>query len=339
MTRPHAWLAVLSFAAFACGDGAPPAPPPAVVEALAEGVVAEVGQEAVSAVTVKRIAASRGLDREAALEAAIRDAVFAAGARADLDPSLVASAERRVLAYALMREAWLETKQLPVTEAELAEATEVRWTRYDRPTGYRTVHVVVQLDEGASEEDERRAKEHAEQLRQALQPVAQQARRQPAPELDEEAMFRGAVKHPDEIVAVWEEAVKAIDHGDLKVLAQPLPPITAEGRAISHDNPLDPNTFDEEFTRQVAALTERGELTEVFRSYAGYHVAMLLEITPARRLDPRARLEALRDEILRVRGLRQRRARVGELRKRTSVEQPLNVDALLSQVRIELDEG
>ena len=66
---------------------------------------------------------------------------------------------------------------------------------------------------------------------------------------------------------------------------------------------------------------------------------MLLEVTPPRRLDRQARLEGLRDEILRVRALRERRALLEQLRERSPVERPMNVDALLSLVRVELDEG
>lgn len=332
------WLAAVALMLGGCGDPEP-STPPAARGALAEGVVAEVGGEAVASETVGRIAVVKGVDRQAALEAAVSDAVFAAGARSDLDARVTASAERRVLAHALLRALWLESKERPITEAELDEATEVRWTFYARPRGYRTVHVVVQLSDEASEEDVRRAREHAERLREELIPTAERARQVPAPELDGQAMFRATADHPDEIVAVWKDAVDSVDHGSLDVLAQPLPPITAEGRPIDHDNPLNPNLFDETFTREASALSERGDLTGVFRSYAGFHVAMLLEVTPPRRLDRQARLEGLRDEILRVRALRERRALLEQLRERSPVERPMNVDALLSLVRVELDEG
>lgn len=339
MRRALVWPVLASAMLGACGEGRSTAPPPAAREALAEGIVAEVGDDAITSETVGRIMAARGVERRAALDAAIRDAVLAAGARADLDPSVARSAERRVLAHALMRALWLESKEGPITDAELQEATEVRWTAYDRPRGFRTVHTVVQVPRDAPEDVRRRAEEHAERLREALEPIAEQARREPAPELDEDAMFRPVAPHPDSIVAAWKDAVDAVDHGDLDVLAQPLPPITAEGRPIDHTNPLNPNLFDEEFTRQAAAMSRRGDLTGVFRSYAGFHVAMLLEITPARRLGREERLEALHDEILRVRGLRARRALLERLREGSPIERPMNVDALLSLVRIELDEG
>lgn len=338
MRRAAGWVVGATLIVGGCGDG-PPSAPPAARETLPEGVVARVGDEPIASETVGRIAALKGLDRRGALDAAIQDAVFAEGARAELPATLIASAERRALAQALMRSMWLESKTRPITDEELDEATEVRWTFYDRPRGYRTVHVVVQLDQDAPQQEVRRAEKHAERLKDALTPLADQARRRPAPELDEESMFRATAVHADEMVAEWTKRVDAIDHGDLDVLAQGLPPITTEGRQISHDLPLNPNLFDEEFTRQAAALTDRGDLTPVFRSYAGFHVAMLLEVTPPRRLDRSARLDVLHDEILRVRALRERRALLEQLRARTPVDLPMNVDALLSRVRIELDEG
>jgi len=344
VTAPPGWRMALTLALLAgCGDEGPAAPPPAARSDLAEGVVAEVGSEVIVPSTVARIATVEGKGRRAALDAAIRDAVFAAAAREDLPDAVVASAERRVLAHAILRELWLDEKKAPVTDEELDEAAAVRWTKVDRPTGYRTVHYVVRVDEDAGEELEQKAKALAETLREAVRPVADRARREPAPELDDDAMFRRKTKPPDAIVEAWDDTVKealgTIDHGDLEVIAQPLAPMTKEGRPIDHDIPLDPSRFDKDYAAAVAELRRRGDLTPVFRSFAGYHVAMLLEITPPRRLDRADKLEALRSEILRVRGLRARRSLVERLRKGVGVEEPSNLDALLSRVQIELDEG
>lgn len=320
------------------GEAAPSRSEAAVVRGeLAEGVVAEVGPEEIADETVARIAGIEALRPDEALDWAISDALLAAAAKADLAPWQVDSAQRRALAHALLQSLWVQARQEPITEAELAEATQVRWTRYDRPEGYRTVHYVVQVDDEADDETRNEAEELAAEIREAVLALASRAREEPAPELDEDAMFRTARTHPDPVVAAWKQAVEAEEHRGMSVVAQPLPPITAEGRPIEH-GVIDSGGFDENFARQVAKLENRGDMTDVFPSSAGYHVAMLLETTPPRRASRQERLEGLRDEILRVRALRRRRELLEGLRERTDVEEPSNVDALLSQVRIDLDE-
>jgi peptidyl-prolyl cis-trans isomerase C len=318
----------------ACGETS--APPPVSHGELARGIVAEVGPEKVAAETVARIAGVEGVSPREALAPAVFDALMAAGARADL-PSVVASAERRALAHALLKTLWVKAREEPITDAELAEATNVHWTRYDRPEGYRTVHYVVKVDEGAGEQTRRKAKALAKKLREAVIPIAERAKKETAPELDEGEMFRQKHPHPDPIVKPWKEAIEDQDHEGLSVVAQPLPPITAEGRVIE-SGVADAGAFDENFAREASALDERGALTDVFETYAGYHVAMLLEVTPPKRLPRAERLARLRDEILRVRALRRRRSLLKRLREDRDVEMPTNLDALLYGVRVSLDE-
>ncbi len=120
-----------------CGDDA--TPPAEVHGELAQGIVAEVGPEKIADETVARIAGVEGVPPRVALDRAISDALLAAAAKADLPTWRVASAQRRALAHALLQSLWVQARQEPITEAELAEATQVRWTHYDRPEGYRTL--------------------------------------------------------------------------------------------------------------------------------------------------------------------------------------------------------
>jgi hypothetical protein len=302
-------------------------------------MVATVADQQIAPSTVAAIARQQGISPEEALDRAVVDGLFAAAARSQLPEREVASIETRVMARALLRAMWLEAEKEPITAHELAEATEVRWTRYDRPLGYRTVHYVVEADAKADADRHARAKELAAALRKVVEPIAQRAQREPAPALDEEKMFRNQVEHPDPLVKAWEDAVKAAEQEGLSVIAQPLPPITDTGRPMEHDAPLVVNLFDADYTKQVAALRQRGEMTGVFKSYAGYHVAMLLEITPEKRVPADERREALREEILKVRGIRRRRALLERLSSQTSVDIPANVNAHLSQLEIQLDEG
>jgi parvulin-like peptidyl-prolyl isomerase len=66
----------------------------------------------------------------------------------------------------------------------------------------------------------------------------------------------------------------------------------------------------------------------------GYHVIMLVEVTPAHRLSKAERLDALRAEILRVRGLRAKRALLEKLKADTKIDIASNQDALLGQIEV-----
>ena len=318
-------------AACACSEQAPPSPS---VGTLSGGVVARVGDEEVAAITVARIADERGVDLEEARRQAIFDALLAAGARADLPTGMVAREQTRLLAHALLKASWRELSAAPVTDAELHEVTQVRWTHWDRPLGYRTVHYVVQVDrEKAPADDVARAEDLARRMRGAVKPAAETARREPAPALDEEAMFTFS-RHRDSDPAEKQfiEAAEAFDHGDASVVVQALPPCTADGWVIDHESSVAPQHFDEEFAAAVASLGERGTLSEVFATPFGFHVALLLEVTPERKPARSERLEGLKPEILQVRAKRAKRALLERLRGDNAVSLPTNVDAILAQV-------
>ncbi len=330
----RAWLCALVLAG--CGDATPPPAPhaPQASGDLGGDVVASVDDDAIVAATVARIAHAQGVDPAEARERAIYDALWAAGARDALPEPLIRRETTRVLAHAMTRALWLEQRDLPIRDEELAEATEALWTRYDRPPGKRTIHVVVRVDEGAPAERVDAARALAERIRQALVPVADEARGTAPPAYDEEAMFRLGSDPPDPAKAPWEAAVASVDPEGFRVLPQVVQPITADGLPIDHDQPLDASYFDETYAAEVAKLAARGDMTPVFRSYAGFHTAMLLENTPDKRVGRAERLVALRDDILRNRARRARRALLERIAADTRVEVPVNADALLALVRV-----
>jgi hypothetical protein len=293
-------------------------------------VVADTNVEDIAALTVARIAERRGVTPEAALEDASYDALLAAAARDRLDSRSVHASESRILAQAMLRQLWLELRDAPVTDAELAEATEVRWTRWDRPLGRRTIHFVVEATDADDTGKHARARALAEKLREAIVAVANRAEHEPAPVRNDDEMFTIGTGPKDIIEEPFLEAVKAVDAGGLSVIAQVLHPITADGRPIDHEQPLAVTYYDAEFARQTAALDERGAITPVFRSYAGYHAAVLLDITPERRASRRERIDALRDAIVMVRAKRAKRVLLERLRLGTEV--PPNSNALLSLI-------
>ena len=330
----RSWRLMLACALVACGSAGSDSTGRQTSAALGKGAVARVGGENIAGLTVARIADAQDIPVEQARARAIDDALLASGARERL-PSATAL-EKRVLAQALMRQLWLDTSVKPVTEAELAEATEVRWTHWDRPPGWRTVHTVVMVEEGAPEEESARARAHAEKLLAAVQSVAEQARLSTPPERDERQMFsKGSVEYP--IERAFIDVVDAVDAAGFTVKPQSLHPITHDGRPIDHNLPLVVSYYDERYAAASAALQNRGDLTPVFRSYAGWHVAMLVERTPERRATRQERLAGLRDEIIRVRAKRARAALLQRLRGSTKVSIPHQADSRLAQVRFSDD--
>ncbi|MCA9622148.1 MAG: hypothetical protein KC731_24160 [Myxococcales bacterium] len=328
----------------ACGDGSPPPPSDnrqSVSAGSLEGGVASLGPtaspEVVAPETLQRIAAARGVPVAEALELAIDDALYAAAARSDLPPEVVSRAERRVHAHALLRDRWLDLRSQPITDRELAAFTELRWSWYDRPQGYLTVHFVVEADDKADAATHEHARRLATELRQIVAPIAARGASEPPPPLTEGEMFRLYDRPRDPLESAFIKAIQGADHEGLSVISQPLPPITADGRPIDHDAPLVVSYFDSTYAAASAALTQRGELTPVFKTYAGYHAAMLLRITPEHRASEAERRDELRGEILRRRARVDKEQTVKKLRANTEITEPAKVEALLSLVTIEAD--
>jgi parvulin-like peptidyl-prolyl isomerase len=88
----------------------------------------------------------------------------------------------------------------------------------------------------------------------------------------------------------------------------------------------------------MAALGERGALSEVFQTPFGFHVALLLERTPERKRSKAERLEGLKDEILVVRAKRAKRALLERLRADAGITLPTNVDAILARAASRAEE-
>jgi hypothetical protein len=128
--RAAAAIVTAAIAAAACGsrgDAPPDVAPAAAVGPLPDGVVARVGSSAIHGESVGRIAALQHLDVQAARDLAVRDALFAGGARArGLD---VTADVRGVLARRLLRSIRAEAERAPITADELTEAAERREQR------------------------------------------------------------------------------------------------------------------------------------------------------------------------------------------------------------------
>jgi parvulin-like peptidyl-prolyl cis-trans isomerase-like protein len=314
------------------------APPPETRAAMSPGTVARVGPEEVSVATVARIEHFENIGPREALDRALHDAVLAAAARAELAPGDAERAAARVLARALLDDLWADARSAPITDADVDNATFYRWTRYDRPDGWRTIHAIVQLDDKSTPADRERARVVAAHLHDAALAVAPEVRALPIPERDDETRFIFDKTQDDPAIERFKTAMQAVDASGLKTKVEALHPITSDGRVIEHGASQD-NRYDEQFAAAAAKLAERGDVSDVVETGFGLHVILLLERTPAKRVPLAERRAALRDDILNARARRTRRELVARLAAEyaaagNKVETPSNADALLELVRI-----
>lgn len=324
MRGRHALAAAASLCAACRGESSPPPPAALGASAVPPGVVARVGGVDITTGTVARIAAAQEIPLARARDAAVRDALLAAGARErGLDDAL-RGASNAVLARRVLRQLLDDAARAgPVTDEELRAATERHWLELDRPEGFRTVHAVVRLKDGADTATRDRARALAEAIRAAVAGARDIALRtrppQPAP----------GRSPTDPAAKAFQQAARAVPAEGFEIIAEPLPPITAAGRALAPE----PQQFDPDFSRAAAALAARGDLSLPIPSSYGVHVILLLERLPPSLVPQDERRRLVRDEVVSDRA----RVAYGELLAGLRGEPALaeGADALLSLVRIE----
>ncbi|AKT41857.1 peptidylprolyl isomerase [Chondromyces crocatus] len=282
----------------ACGlgcrdEGSPPGDPPPSTQRL-EGVVARVGDATITAAAVARVAVAQGVSPQLALEKQIDDELFAREAHERGLVSAGALQNRRniLLSRRLLRALLDEAERAgPVTDTELDEVSSRRWLELDRPEAFRTVHAVVQIPEDADPATRAKATRIAEAIRAAVVPSGDIARQDPPPETQ-----RGA-QNPDTAQKAFLDAAASVATEDLKVTAEALSPVTASGRVLRPE----PQQFDIAFSGAVAKLEARGDITGVFPSAHGLHVAMLLERVPASVFPREERRRMVHEEVMTAR--------------------------------------
>jgi peptidyl-prolyl cis-trans isomerase C len=261
--------------------------------ALPSGAVARVGSSPIAGETVERIQDRQQLTPKMALERATSDALFALEAELRLPGAARAAVERAALARVLLEELGRAAQAKgPATDAELESITAERWVDLDRPPSVRVSHAV------------------------ALHP-AEGAR---APALSVARALEQAVRGVREPEA-FLRAARAVPAGDIKVRAERLPYLTADGRGISTDRQRAPaGQFDPTFTRAANQLKEPGELSPIVETRFGYHVILLEERLPERRVSMEDRRVALTAEALTRRADTLRRELVSALKSSTRIE-------------------
>jgi PPIC-type PPIASE domain len=296
------WLALA-----ACSN-APNAEPSFEHAHLPRGVVARVAAEEITIETVQRIARAEGITPLAARDRALSDALFAAGARtAFRDRDVLPVLDRAASARALLDELKRDALALgPTSDAEVAELTAQRWRELDRPEASRTTHAVALVEKPA---DDAAARAVAQQIFEAV---------------------RG-VRDPTEFLRV----AKALPHNGVKVQAERLPAVTADGRVFDPDKPSagSEQGFDPDFAKAALGLAA-GEISEPTKTRFGYHVILCEARFPEHRVPLEERRSLLHDEAVKHRAERAKEA----LLARLSAAQPFQIsraaDDLTSRVQV-----
>jgi hypothetical protein len=220
---------------------------------LGSGVAARVGNDDISTATVERIVRARGVTPREARDLAIVDSLFAQGARARSSSAKVSTAERGVLARALLEDFRQRGRALgPPTDAEVEAITTERWIELARPPSVRVTHVVV-----LAQKPEQRAAGRAIAERVA-------------------AALKGATKSED-----FEKRVGGLGTKEIGVKVERLAPVTADGRmfalAVAGRPAAEMGGLHDGFTRAAHALENPGDLSPIVDSPFGFHVIFLEE--------------------------------------------------------------
>jgi peptidyl-prolyl cis-trans isomerase C len=277
---------------------------------LRPGIVATVGKLEITAATVAEFAGRTSVAPKIALDRAITDALFASAAEREHidDTPIVRAAIRARLARAALEQLDDEAHRGEPTDAEIAQATERHFVELDRPEAFRVIHALVQLPEKADAATTARARSLAERL---LGEVAR---------VKDERDFRA-------------RAEALTDRGGLEIVVETLKPVAADGRVVdvAHPSP-DIDTYVLPFARAVARLTEPGQKSGIITSEFGFHVAMLLDRTPAMSVPFAERKERLRGEVTTARARQSKAALLERLAAATPVTIERSADTVLATV-------
>jgi hypothetical protein len=258
-------------------------------------VLAMVGASKITVAAARRAAADCGGSIRSALNGLVAARVcglYAAGG--GLDRGRRQMVERAVMARALLERIEAQSRN-PATpsDAEVDAMTRRRWIEFDRPEAVRTCHVLVhaqneQLAVGLS---------FAERLAEVLRPLTR--------------------------CKDFIESAKAFPNAGAKVTAENLPPVTIDGRTLvlnAEGVPVDEGgTIDRDFARGAHQIKTAGAQSSIVRTRYGWHIILLEEKLPPKRLGLEERRQALASDILLQRAREASDQQLAELRRRTPV--------------------
>lgn len=150
-----------------------------------------------------------------------------------------------------------------------------RWVEFERPAAWQVAHVVVR----AKGDSDPTAFELAQRIALAV---------------------KGATEE-----AVFLERARVVAKGEKGVVAESLPPVTADGRTLLLDAAGKPvgaqGTFDLDFARAAAKLDSVGDQSGVVRTSFGFHVLLLTRRIDGYVLPVAERKQQLKAEVIRRR--------------------------------------
>lgn len=203
--------------------------------------------------------------------------------------------KRALLARVLLERVAQQARQPQVaTDAEIAEGTQARWFELDRPEAFQVAHFVVKVDKG----NEVQARALATDIAQSLKGIS--------------------------VAAEFIAKAKARATPALNVVAEELPPMTADGRGLRLDEAGKPvgdgGVFDGSFSRAASKLVHTGEQSPVIRTPFGFHGLLLLGRIDGYTMPLEQRREVLEPDVFKRRASRVVERILAERRRALPVE-------------------
>jgi peptidyl-prolyl cis-trans isomerase C len=194
--------------------------------------------------------------------------------------------------------------QGPPQNQEIFSLVKENWRLLDRPASARTTHVVVLVEDASRA---RQARLLAERLRARV--------------LDASA--------PDDFI----QRALAVPAEGFQVRAERLPPVAADGRVTEQDpKRTSSEPFDQSFAQAANSLEHPGDISPVTHSKFGFHVILLEERLPARKVETQELRRQLAPEVYSRRAALARQRLLGQLSRRTPVEMQRSALALTEQI-------
>jgi peptidyl-prolyl cis-trans isomerase D len=160
-------------------------------------------------------------------------------------------------------------RQGPVNDSELETFTQRRWRDLDRPVSARVTHVVVTTGKTCD-------RAHA---RRSIERVA-------------------AALKPGQNVEAFRTAAKSIDVAPCERKVEDLDPVTPDGRTVGASE----GAYVAKFAEAANALVAVGQQSGIVETEFGFHVLLLTERLPERRVSKEERRALLLGEVRRERG-------------------------------------